>query len=253
MSIPEKDSSSSSSGVPLGIHLLSSNDKTDLHIPKMGGILPNMGIKNNSGRSRTRDIPSMGIAQSLFSEVQLKVLALLFGQPERVFQMSELLELVSSGVGAVHRIVTRLVRSGLVNEDVMGRTKFYQANADSPVFYELHGLVIKTVALTIPLRSALAPFMGSVCVAFIYGSVARGTDHASSDIDIMIIGEDLSYTDILNAVQPVEAETGRTISVKILTREEWNKKVSDHNPFIERVLRQPMIFLKGSENDIREP
>ena len=224
-----------------------------MHIPKLGSILPNMGIKNNSGRRGIRDIPSMGIAQSLFSEVQLKVLALLFGQPERAFQMSELLELASSGVGAVHRVVTRLVKSGLVNEDVKGRTKFYQANADSPVFHELCGLVIKTVALAIPLRSALAPFMGSVFAAFIYGSVARGSDNASSDIDVMVIGEDLSYTEILPALQSVESETGRTISVKILTREEWKKKVSDRNPFIERVLDQPMIFLVGSENDIREP
>jgi len=203
--------------------------------------------------TRENEYPSLGIAQSLFSEVQLKVLAFLFGQPERHFQMSELISLVNSGVGAVHRIVKRLVKSGLVNEDVIGRTKFYQANADSPIFHEIYGLVIKTVALTIPLRSALAPFMESVYAAFIYGSVARGTDHASSDIDITIIGEGLLYTDILNATQPVESEIGRTISVKILTRKEWKKKVEDQNPFVARVMGQPKIFLKGSEHDIREP
>ena len=203
--------------------------------------------------TRETDFPSLGIAQSLFSEVQLKVLALLFGQPNRQFQMSELISLVNSGVGAVHRIVKRLVKSGLVNEDVIGRTKFYQANADSPVFHEIYGLVIKTVALAIPLHLALTPYMELINAAFIYGSVARGTDHASSDVDIIIIGEGLLYTDILNATQPVESEIGRTISVKILTRKEWKKKVDDQNPFVARVLSQPMIFLKGSDHDIREP
>lgn len=203
--------------------------------------------------TRETDYPSLGIAQSLFSEVQLKVLALLFGQPDRQFQMSELISLANSGVGAVHRIIKRLVGSGLVNEETIGRTRFYRANAHSPVFHEICGLVIKTVALTIPLQSALAPHMESIYAAFIYGSVAGGTDHAASDIDIMIIGEGLSYTEILNAAQPVEAETGRTISVKILTLEEWKKKVKVRNPFLVRVLDQPKIFLKGSDDDIREP
>ncbi len=203
--------------------------------------------------TRETNYPSLGIAQSLFSEVQLKVLACLFGQPNRQFQMSELISLVNSGVGAVHRIVKRLAKSGLVNEDVIGKTKFYQANADSPVFHEIYGLVIKTVALSIPLQSALTPYMELIFAAFIYGSVARGTDHASSDIDIIIIGEGLLYTDILNATQPVESEIGRAISVKILTRKEWKKKVDDKNPFVVRVLGQPMIFLRGTDHDIREP
>ncbi len=219
----------------------------------MGGILPNMGRSNMSTKTSKTDYPSMGIAQSLFSEVKLKVLALLFGQPNRTFQMSEILSLINSGVGAVHRIIVRLAKSGLVNEKLIGRTKFYQANSESPVFQEIYGIVIKTVALTIPLQSALTPYMNSIYSAFIYGSIARGTDNASSDIDIMIIGEELRYTDILNAIQPVESGVKRAINVKILTSKEWKSKVEGENPFIVRVLNQPKIFLKGSEHDVREP
>lgn len=206
-----------------------------------------------NGKNCKADYPSLGIAQSLFSEVQLKVLALLFGQPNRTFQMSELISLVNSGVGAVHRIIVRLVKSGLVNEEIIGRTKFFRANSESPVFQELYGIVIKTVALTIPLQSALAPYIDSISSAFIYGSIASGTDNASSDIDVIIIGEELRYTDILSAMQSVEAEVKRTVSVRILTCNEWKSKVEGHNPFTTRVLDQPKIFLKGSENDIREP
>lgn len=230
-----------------------SNSMDHLHIPKMGGILPNKGRRSMPAKTTKADYPSLGIAQSLFSEVQLKVLALLFGQPNRKFQMSEIISLANSGVGAVHRIIMRLVKSGLVNKDMIGRSKFYHANAESPVFQEIFGIVIKTVGLTTPLQSASAPYMNSICSAFIYGSIARGTDSASSDIDIMIIGEELRYTDILNAMQPVEIDIKRTISVKILSRKEWKSKVEGQNPFVARVLNQPKIFLKGSENDIREP
>ncbi len=99
----------------------------------------------------------------------------------------------------------------------------------------------------------MTPYIELIYAAFIYGSVARGTDHASSDIDIIIIGEGLLYTDILNATQPVESEIGRAISVKILTRKEWKKKVDYQNPFVARVLSQPKIFLRGSDHDIKEP
>lgn len=199
------------------------------------------------------DYPSQGIAQSLFSEVQSKVLALLFGQPDRKFQMSELISLIDSGVGAVHRIVKRLTNSRLVNEERIGRTKFYQANSRSPVFQEIHSLVTKTVALTIPLETALAPFMDSILGAFIYGSIANGKDNADSDIDIIVIGEGIQYSDLLSALQPVENDILRTISVRIMTLEEWKSKVEESNPFVQRVLDQPKVFLKGSEHAIREP
>lgn len=216
-------------------------------------MLPNMGEKQRHTTSNESDYPSRGIAQSLFSEVQLKVLALLFGQPDRKFQMSELIILIDSGVGAVHRIVKRLTNSRLVNEERIGRTKFYQANSQSPVFHEIHGLVIKTVALTIPLESALAPFMNSIFGAFIYGSIANGKDNSDSDIDIIVIGEGIQYSDLLSALQPVENDIRRTISVRIMTLEEWKNKVEESNPFVQRVLAQPKIFLKGSEYAIREP
>ena len=167
--------------------------------------------------------------------------------------MSELINLLNSGVGAVHRIVKRLTNSRLVNEEKIGRTKFYQANSHSPIFHEIHGLVIKTVALKIPLESALAPFMDSIFGAFIYGSIANGKDNADSDIDIIVIGEGIQYSDLLSALQPVEHDIRRTISVRIMTPEEWKSKNEESNPFVQRVLAKPKIFLKGSEHAIREP
>ena len=83
--------------------------------------------------NRETDYPSLGIVQSLFSEVQLKVLAILFGQQNRTSQMSEMISLVNSDAGAVHRIIIRFVKSGLVDKHITGRTKFYQ-QIPSPLY-----------------------------------------------------------------------------------------------------------------------
>ena len=86
-----------------------------------------------------------GVAGALFTPVQQRVLGLLFGEPERKYQGNELIRLAGSGTGAVHRMVTRLAQVGLVTVQRVGNQKHYQANADSPIYAELRGLVAKTM------------------------------------------------------------------------------------------------------------
>lgn len=97
-----------------------------------------------------------GIGAVLFTPVQQRVLGLLYGQPERRFQSAELIRLAASGTGATHRLLARLADSGLVTVEWIGNQKHYQANRASPVFKELHGLVVKTSGLDYPLRDAPA-------------------------------------------------------------------------------------------------
>jgi hypothetical protein len=99
---------------------------------------------------------------------------------------------VNSGTGAVARELSRLQRSGLVLVERIGNQKHYRANQDSPIFEELHSLVLKTVGLADPLRKSLEPYAGAIKAAFVYGSVAKGTDTARSDIDLMVIGDELN-------------------------------------------------------------
>jgi len=131
------------------------------------------------------------LADALFTTTQQRVLALLFGQPSRSFFASELIELTGSGSGAVQRELKRLTSSGLVTVKRIGRQKHYQANPDCPVFDELCTLVRKTVAMVEPIRRALAPLAKEIERAVIYGSVVKGTDTAASDIDLLVVADDL--------------------------------------------------------------
>src|SRR4026209_1621377 len=105
--------------------------------------------------NRTTRPPVSGLADVLFTPVQQRVLGLLFAQPDRRFQSGELIRLAGSGTGAAHRLLTRLAHSGLVTVTQLGNQKHYQANRDSAVFAELHGLIVKTSGLVVPLRTAL--------------------------------------------------------------------------------------------------
>ena len=194
-----------------------------------------------------------GLSDTLFTKVQQRVLSVIFGQPDRAFYGNEIIRLADVGVGAVMRELERLVASGLVMVTRSGNQKHYQANPDSPIFSELRSLVLKTFGVADVLRQALLPFADRIQVAFVYGSVAKGQDSASSDIDLMIVSGDLAYPDMFAALTEAEKQIGRTVNPTIYTQEELNKRLTDGNDFITRVLDQPKIFIVGTDNDIRQP
>jgi len=161
----------------------------------------------------------MSLADALFTGTQQRVLAVLFGQPQRAFYASEIIALARSGSGAVQRELARLAQSGLVTVQQSGRQKYYQANPQAPIYEELHGIVQKTVGLAGPLRAALAPLAGRIHAAFVFGSVAKRQDTASSDVDLMVVSDELSYADLFGALESVGRQLGRPVNPTIYTRE----------------------------------
>lgn len=191
------------------------------------------------------------LAGALFSGTQQRVLGLLFGQPDRSFYATELIALAGSGSGAVQRELARLAQSGLVTVRPVGNQKHYQANPDSPIYAELCGIARKTVGLAEPLREALAPLASQIHAAFVFGSVAKKTDTATSDIDLMIISDTLEYGDTFLALQAAAEQLDREVNPAIYTRKELAKRIKDGEGFVTRVLSQPKVWLIGAEDDLR--
>ena len=190
---------------------------------------------------------SSGMANALFSKARQRVLAVLFGNPGRSFYANEVIALAQSGTGAVQRELAALSEAGLLTVRRQGNQKHYQANADAPVFTELRGLVLKTMGLADVLRVALAPLAPQITLAFIYGSVAKQQDTAASDIDVMIVGEDLGYADVFGALESAAAMLGRKVNPTLYTPAEIAKRIGNDNVFVTRVQRQPKIWLIGDE------
>lgn len=191
------------------------------------------------------------ISDVLFSGVQQRVLGLLFGQPDRSFYANEIERLGMTGRGALERELKRMTASGLVTMTVIGRQKHYQANRNSPIFQEIRGITLKTFGLSDGLRAALSPYADAIRCAFIYGSVAKGTDTATSDIDVMVVAEGLSYSELFEALTKAEETLGRKLSPTLYTPEDFRRKLAGDNHFVTRVLHQPRIVLLGSEDAIR--
>lgn len=199
-------------------------------VPKRGTIIPNMGIQ--------RTVSPISV---LFSEVQGRVLALLFGHPERRYQGAEIIRAVAGGTGATHRVLQGLAEAGLVTVTPVGNQRHYQANAASPVFDELRRLMLKSVALAEPLADALRPFADQIDEAFVYGSVASGSATAESDVDLLVISDSLEYATLYDALAPTEATIGRKIEPVLVTRANWTRKLKKDGGFARRVMDRARI------------
>jgi len=190
---------------------------------------------------------SFGFAGALFSSTQQKLLALLFGQSERSFYARELIGLTGSGTGAVTRELSRLVQSGLISMKSIGNQKHYQANAHSPVFPELQSLIIKTFGVADKVRHALHSLERHISCAFIYGSTAKGEVRAGSDIDVMVISDQvMTLEDVYTLLQPLEGQLGRKISPTLYTQEEFTHRIKTKNSFLSKVLAGKLIPLIGN-------
>jgi predicted nucleotidyltransferase len=189
-------------------------------------------------------------AEALFTKTQQRVLAVLFGQPHRSFYANEIIELAQSGSGAVQRELARLQASRLVTVQKIGNQKHYQANPDAPIYEELRGIVMKTFGVADVLRNALIPLWPLIEVAFIYGSLAKGTEHAGSDVDLMVVGSLPSNVQLLELLLPTHALLGRVVNPTLYTAAEFSQRVQVGKSFIIRVLEQPKVFVKGNEHDI---
>ena len=190
------------------------------------------------------------IADALFTKTQQKLLRLLLGQPDKSFYAKELIALADIGTGTVMRELEKLSAAQILTIKKIGNQKHYQANSASPIFEELKGIVRKTIGLANPLQAAIEQHKDKIEIAFIYGSIAKGTDTAGSDIDLMLISDHITYPDLMVSFAELENQLGRQINTTIYTPKEFRNKMIAENNFIIRVIEQPKIFLIGSEDDL---
>jgi len=195
---------------------------------------------------------STAIGDVLFTKTQQKVLGLLYGRPDETFYLNEIVRLAGVGKGTIKRELERMQASGLLNVERIGNQNHYQANPDNPIYHELLGIVRKTFGIADVIRAVLAPVFEQIDLAFIYGSIAKGEDTASSDIDLLVITESLTYTDLMTVLTDAEQSLGRPINPSIYTAGQIKEKLKQKNAFLTRVMEQPKLWVKGDEDDIKE-
>ena len=189
------------------------------------------------------------LAHHLLGQTRSAVLATLLLRPEAALHVRELARITGTSPGSLHRELRLLTELGLLTREAVGRQVHYRANRDSPVFEELAGLLRKTAGLADVLRSALAPLAERIVIAFVYGSVASGTERPLSDVDVMVLG-DADFAGLVRAVAPAQATLRREINITSMRPAAFAAKLNAGDGFAASVWRGDKIWLMGNDDDL---
>jgi len=186
----------------------------------------------------------------LGSKLRAKVLGWLFTHPDERYFVRQLTTLVEEDSTNVSRELARLEKTGILISTTEGKQKYYQANRQSPLFNELHGLMLKTVGVADIIKKALEPRMADIKLAFIFGSVAKRAENRFSDIDLLVVG-DITFGEVVDLISTAEGALNRELNPVVYTLSEFNKRLSENHYFISDILSGDKIFVVGDENELQ--
>lgn len=185
----------------------------------------------------------------LFPTARQRVLALLLLEPRSTFHLRELARLTERHAGTLARELDKLTHVGLLLRSEQGNQVRYQANTGHPLFEDLAAMFRKTHGVLPALRDALAPLEAKIGVALVFGSVARGTQSAGSDVDLLVLGS-VDFVELAQAVFPLHAALAREVNTVLYTPEEFAQRVQSGDAFARDVLAKPQLFVKGDVNEL---
>ncbi len=186
----------------------------------------------------------------LGSKLRVKVLGWLFTHPDERYFVRQLTSLVKEDSTNVSRELIRLEKTGVLVSTKEGKQKYYQANRKSPIYDELHGLILKTVGVADIIKKALEPRIVDIKLALIFGSVAKRTENRFSDIDLLVVGN-ITFGEVVDLISTAEGTLNRESNPVVYTLSEFNKRLSENHYFISDILSGDKIFVVGDENELQ--
>ncbi len=170
-------------------------------------------------------------------------------QPDRWWYLSDLAKHLHRSPSSLQTPLASLVSAGILSRRKEGNRVYFQPDPDCPFLPELQGLMAKTVGLVDVLREALLPLEDRLEVAFVHGSVAKSSEVAASDVDVVVIGS-LGLADLSPVLEKAEERLGRAVNASVYSPQEFAKKLVAKNHFLCSVLDREKLFVVGRSNDL---
>lgn len=187
----------------------------------------------------------------LFPQTRQRVLAVLLLQPNLGFHLRELARMAGSNAGTLARELDKLTQAGLLLREDQGNQVRYRAHVQHPLFEDVAAMFRKTHGAVAQLRTALAPLDSHIAVALVFGSVARGTESADSDVDLLVLG-DVGFAELAQALYPLHEALRREVNPVLYAPAEFAKRARNGDAFATELLAQPKLWVKGTEHDLAE-
>ena len=189
--------------------------------------------------------------QKLFSsKVRVELLGAFFLHPDKAFYIREVERITGEDHQNVSRELQNLEGIGLLISHRQGNLRYFQLNRQFVLYNELRSMYLKTRGVAAVLKETLMK-IDNIEISFIYGSFAAGAESEKSDIDLMVIGK-IPLENLLQHIREPEKILGREIQVSLYDLSEIITRLSQNDPFITEVMKNPKIVLTGNEDGLRK-
>ncbi len=140
--------------------------------------------------------------------------------------------------GNASAVIEDLIHSGLVNEAVAGRSSMVALNRSHLAAGPLLALAGLRGELIRRLCERLAGWPDPRG-AWLFGSVARGEADRDSDVDLLLVTDDVESSDLHERLSQLHADvrvwTGNDLQVVEHSPSSWRKIVRSKNPLVEQI------------------
>ncbi|MEM0952805.1 MAG: MarR family transcriptional regulator [Pseudomonadota bacterium] len=179
------------------------------------------------------------------------MLAVLFLHPDERFHVRELARRTGVSAGSLHRELHAMADVGLLERERRGNQVLYQPAQSCDIYEELASIFRKTEGLAFVLRDALKDVREQLDFAFVFGSIAAGTQHTESDLDICLLGE-LALLDAVTALADTAAHLKREINPVVMPTSVFKSKLQSDDSFAKRLYLEPKVFVIGDAHEFGE-
>lgn len=187
----------------------------------------------------------------LLGPFRTRVLSALLLHPDTAWHARELARRLGTLPGSTSRELVKLADAGILSRQPIGNQVHYRANRDCPIFQELAGMLRKTSGMASVLANALQPIAEHIQCAVVFGSIARGEEHAHSDVDVLVLGE-IGFAEVIEALHPAQQEVQREINPVVYRIDDFRAKLASNNTWAREVVEKPKLFLIGNPDDFAE-
>jgi len=191
------------------------------------------------------------LLDALMPRTRQAILGTLLLHPERGWYVRELARHLGLQPSTVQSELASLAEAGVLTRRKEGVQVYYQADPECPILPELQGLVVKTAGLVDILRELLEPLRERIRVALVFGSLARGTEVGTSDVDLLVIGE-VSLRDLAPIASRAAHRLSRPVNPSCWPPEEFTARARAGDDFVRQVLDEPKLFVIGSALELGE-
>jgi len=175
------------------------------------------------------------------------ILKLFFKDQEKEYYFREIAKKINKEPSYCQKYLDNLVEDEILLDKRRGNMRFFRLNKEHPLYEEIKSIISKTIGLENEWKK-LIDKLDNVEYAFVFGSIAKGTENSNSDVDLMLIG-DINQDAFTSALSSIEGKIAREINYHIYSNQEIIKKIKEKDGFVSNIFLSPIIKLKGNPYD----